>query len=111
MVADDDPRILREDLPSDSGTTITRELIRVNGLIFIRLTMKYASLTTVAGRWELLQSSVLGEEIRTFSGDTVYQVSTPNPDHAEFSALLDRHEIELEHRLETGVPALSEGAL
>lgn len=82
-IQDDDPRILVQEVgPGRAWKNVRRELIRIDGVIWYRLTTVYKTQFDVAGDW------TVADNIQGFATD------------------LDRHDLALQHNA-----AIAEGVL
>jgi hypothetical protein len=104
VIDESDPRILREVIRSDDWKTVTRSLVRIDGVIWIKLGTFYKQQGWGSeNEWGVLTRK---EE----NGTILPQIR--NDLHDSVSADLDRHEIELEHATDPlNSKALAGGAL
>jgi hypothetical protein len=97
VIDDNDPRIVVQTLAEGPWKTVTRELIRIDGVIWYRLTTVYGTPVTTVGEWKEMSDSFKDDVYRNYRGEIVRVVLTKNPEFEKCHTVLDRHEIELEH--------------
>lgn len=111
LIDDNDPRIVHQTLAEGVWKTVTRELIRIDGVIWYRLTTVYGTPITIVSEWQVMSGYMEKETHRTWNGESAVVSLTKNPEFEKCHALLDRHDLRLEHTALTGNRAVSEGWL